>query len=155
MSLPSAQDGRTYDTCVLRGQRPAGASRLAQDFLADGGQLCTGVVKLAQWFVMQLCTVAGSMPFDPAAGTSFFAKLATGRLRTETDVFVAFSFAVGDIQALARRVETDATPADERFADAVLDAVAVAPGYAQLHITLTTAAGTSRPIILPVPTPAP
>ncbi len=81
-----AGTGRTYDTLALRGQVPVGSVLLAQDLLAGGGQVATGMIKLAQWFVLQLCTEQGSLPFDPLAGTTFLTKLAAGRLRTETDL---------------------------------------------------------------------
>ncbi len=144
-------DGRTIDVLVLRGQQPTGDALLSQDWLEGGGQVATGVVKLAQWAVSELLKERGSQPFDPHGGTTFFTKLLNGWLRTETDVFVAFGFAVGDIQARAAQVEPAGIPADEAFSTWVLDRVAVAPGSVQLHTTLATKAGGSRRLILPIP----
>lgn len=144
--------GRKKDILALRGQRAVGAAPLTQDVLAGGGQVCVGIVKLAQWFVTTLLTRVDSVRFRPGIGTSFYTKLMAGQLRTETDVFVAFGFAVGDLKAQARTIETTTTPRDEQFADAVLLSVAVLPGYAQLHVSLRSKAGDSRTMILPIPT---
>ncbi len=144
--------GRKFDVLALRGYRPAGDVLLTQDALADGGQICVGIIKLSQWFVAELLTARGSVAYDPTRGTDLYTKLANSRLRTETDVFVAFGFAVGDVKATASLVEPADAPADERFADAVLLAVAIAPGFAQLTVALSSQAGTSRRFIVPVPT---
>lgn len=155
MSTPADFAGRRFDVAVLRGQRPSGDALASQDILASGGQACAGILKLAQWFVATLLKEQGSMPFDPTSGTTFYTKLASGRLRTAADVFVAFGFAVGDVQAQAKALETAATPADEQFAGAVLDRVEVGNGGVRLHVTLSSAAGTSRAVLLPIPAPAP
>lgn len=149
MSDPYA--GRKVDILVLRGQKPVGEAPLAQDWLGDGGQVCAGVVKVAQWAVVELLTIRGTRQFDQPGGTEFFSKLMSGRMRTETDVFVAFGFGVGDIQARARQVEPVDAPADERFADWVLNRVAIATGEVLLYTTLSTAAGDDREVILPIP----
>ena len=151
MATADPYAGRTVDVLAFRGQTPTGTALLAQDLLSGGGQICTGIVKLAQWFVLELLRIQGSAPFDADGGTLFYQRLASGRFRTDTDVYVAFGFAVGDITARARQVETAATPLDEQFAAAVLDAVTVAPGKVTLHVALTSAAGTARQVILPIP----
>lgn len=154
MSAAAAFAGRTFDVAAFRGQRASGEVLLASSLAGpgDGGEAITGVLKVAQWFVVEFLTAAGSLPYDPARGTGFVPALISGALRTETDAFVAFGFAVGTIRALAAQLEPAGAPADERFASAVLDSATIVPGSVSLHITLTTAAGTSRAILLPVAT---
>jgi hypothetical protein len=149
--LATLTPGRTYDVMAFRGQVASGFAPLSQDFLAAGGQVGTGKAKLAQWFVATLLTDAGSKPYDLAAGTTFLAKLRTGQLRTETAVFVAYGFAVGDILAQARAVQTAATPPYEMLVSAPLTSVTLSGGVAVLAITISTAAGASVPVILPIP----
>jgi hypothetical protein len=153
-SLAAPYSGRLYDVLALRGQTATGEVRLSQDVLAGGGQVATGIVKLAQWAVTELLTAAGSHAFDSTRGTGFLPQLEAGRMRTEADVFVAFGFAVGTLAAQAQAVETAATPPDEQFADWVLNSVVLGPGSVTLYTTLTSAAGSSRPIILPLPASA-
>ena len=144
--------GRTYDVVALTGQRPSGDALLSGEFLDSGGLGCTGIIKLAQWFVAELLTPEGSVAYAPDRGTGLFDRLATGSLRTEADVFAAFGFAVGQVQAIAAAVETTTMPADERFADAVLLGVEIHPGFLSLSVALTSRAGSSREIIMPIPT---
>jgi hypothetical protein len=146
--------GRLHDVAAFRGQVPAGEALLDGTLFdaESAGEICVGVVKLAQWFLIELMTERGSRPYDDECGTTFMTELRTGRLRTELDVFVAFNFAVGDIQARARSLESDTDPADERFADAVLQSAVIFPGYVQLHIAVTSRAGNTRKAILPIAT---
>lgn len=146
--------GRLYDVAAFRGAEPAGDTLLTPSLLDDlsGGEVVVGVAKLAQWFLVELQTEKGTVPHDATRGTSFLAELRGGRLRSETDVFASFSFAVGDLQTIARSIESTADPADERFAAATLLAVAILPGYARLTIAVKSRAGSTRRVILPVQT---
>ena len=145
---------RRYDVAAFRGAHASGDTRLDPSLLdADsGGEAVVGVAKLAQWFLVELMTARGSVPHAPSRGTTFFPELHRGRLRSEADVFAAFGFAVGDLQAAARLTESPSDPADERFADAELLAVAILPGYARLTISIRSRAGSTRQAILPVST---
>jgi hypothetical protein len=152
MSLVASYTGRTYDVSAFRGQQAAGAIRLDASLAGpgDSGEAITGTLKVAQWFLIEFLTALGSLPYDPSRGTSFVPSLISGALQTETDVFVAFSFAVGNLTVLAAQLEPETAPLDEQFATAVLNSVLITPGVVQLSITLTTMAGASRAIILPI-----
>jgi hypothetical protein len=127
---------RTYDVLAFRGATARGEVLLDQSLVAS----------------VELLTARGSLPYAPERGTRFLPELVAGRLRSETDVLVAFGFAVGDIRALAAQRETDATPDDERLAAATADRVVILPGVVRLHITITSRAGAARSITLPVAT---
>ena len=151
MRLTSDYTGRLVDVLVFRGVQPTGVTLTTEDWLGGGGQVCTGILKLCQWALAEFFTEAGSVRFDATRGVPFLTLLRNGQLRTETDVFIAFGFAVGEIKALARTIETDATPADEQFDTWVLDRVVLSPGTCALYTTISSAAGIARPVILPIP----
>ncbi len=154
MSTVADYVGRVYDVAAFRGQRSAGDVLLDQSLLDDdsGGAICTGAQKVAQWFVIELMTATGSIPYEPSRGTPFIAELARGQLRSELDVYQAFSLAVGIISTLAAKHTVAADPADERFTGAELLAVSLGPGAARLTIKVSTAAGDARKVILPIET---
>jgi hypothetical protein len=145
--------GRTYDVCAFRGQQAEGEILLMQSLVADGGAICTGVVKAAQRFVLGFLNERGSRPYDPAWGCDFTTRLRHGYLRHESDVFAAFALAAAEIlDMLADADEVASPPDDERLTAATLMGVALRPGQCQLRIALATAAGTARAVILPIAT---
>jgi hypothetical protein len=145
--------GRTYDVLAFRGAAARGEVRLDQSlFGTDAGTICTGIQKLAQRFVLELLTERGSLPYSPTRGTTFMTRLQQGWLRTEADVFVAFSFALNDLELNLMAEEAVTDPDDERFASASLDRVFIEPGVVVLHVTVWSRAGLARKVILPVAT---
>jgi hypothetical protein len=143
--------GRAFDLAALRGQQDTPAPQLLdQDLLAGGGAAVTGIVKLCQWAVATLLTPVGSRPYSKAVGTTLYGRLVAGTLRTETDVAVAFAFAAGDVLAQAKAIQTTATPADETLTGLDLAGVVLTPGSAALSIAVTTAAGATRRVLLPL-----
>jgi hypothetical protein len=145
---------RTYDVSAFRGQAVMGDRLLSQSIFGpdNRGEVITGSLKVAQWFIVEFMTVRGSVAYDKTRGTNFISSLISGRIRTETDAFVAFGFAVGQIAVAAILNEPATAPDDERFAGAALTHAVVQPGVLKLYVTLTTKAGTARPLILPVAT---
>jgi hypothetical protein len=145
---------RVYDVLAFQGAKLIGEVQLQQILFneAAAGMLCTGIQKLAQRFVLELLTEAGSMLYLPDRGTSFMIRFHQGYLRTETDVFIAFNLALNDLELNLTAEETDADPDDERYASATLDSVTITATSAVLHITLMSRAGTARAVILPVAT---
>lgn len=145
--------GRTYDVSAFQGVQPIGDVPLEQSLwdAGSGGAICTGIQKLAQWFVIEVLLERASMPYDPDRGNDFLHGFTSGAYRTETDIMVGFGLAAGAVQARALLVETADTPADERFAAASLTSVQIQEGGAVLHVRLTSRAGAARAIILPIP----
>jgi hypothetical protein len=145
---------RTYDVLAFRGAAPSGEVRLEQSLFGpdDVGEICTGIQKLAQRFVLEFLTEKGSLPHLANRGCTFMTRLRTGLLRTEADVFIAFSFAMNDVELNLTAEEDGSEPDDERFASANLDRVLIEPGLLTLRVTVRSRAGTSRQPILPIAT---
>ncbi len=148
--------GRTVDLNVLRGQTPAGDRLLSQTVGgpdAPGGELLTGVLKLAQRFQMLLLLEQGSMPYAPLMGCRFVTDARRGAWRTGLDVQQSFYFALVDIKRQLRAMALPADPDDEALDEAEVVSVALAPAdRAVVRYTLTTLAGTGRLFIAPLPT---
>lgn len=150
MSLLAAT-GQQYDLLALRGAAPGSTQPLEQAlFDPDGGQLCYGVQKLAQRWVLRFLTIRGSLPYLPNEGSSFMTAVLTGRLRTERDVQVAFHFARLDVDPGMVAEETADMPADERYAGAELLEVLVSFSGLELRVRIDSQAGDNRIISLPV-----
>jgi hypothetical protein len=145
---------RIYDVLALQGAKPMGEVRLEQILFTEAaaGQLCTGVQKLAQRFVLELLTEKGSMLYLPGRGTTFMIQFRQGYLRTETDVFIAFNLALNDLELSLTAEELATDPDDERYALATLDSVSILSGTIVMHVTLRSLAGTSRKVIMPIST---
>lgn len=152
----SLQDyaNRRYDLLAFEGVNPEKKSRLDLVLFSEknNGQICTGIQKLAQRWLLEFLTERGSMVGKPTRGCEFMRLVRTGRLRNQTDVFYAFAYAETIVRQNLRQEETDAMLADERIASAAPLSIAFLPGYAQLQIEITSLAGNSRELILPVST---
>lgn len=144
--------GRRIDVLAFPGAKPAGMVPLGQDLLLEGGRVCAGVQKLAQRWMLEFLTIRGTMRYLPDRGTTFLTELRAGGLRTEADVQTAFLTA--RLQA-AKNLRTEdagaADPDDEKYADAALLSTAIRPnGTLVLTVAITSLAGTSRKVILPL-----
>lgn len=145
--------GRQFDLLALQGAKPVGDVRLAKTMFSeqDLGQVCTGVQKLAQRWLLHLLTVKGSMPFNADDGTSFITDARSGRWRTEEDVQESYEFAAADVALFMTREESDDMHPEDRFQNAVLQRIAILPDRSvSLTIAINSQAGTSRKVILPV-----
>lgn len=144
--------GRTVDLLAFTGVQESGDQQLQMQLAAagEGGQVCTGMQKLMQRFLRTFFKETGSDIFRPTDGTEFMTRLNRGELRNQVDVLVAFAEAQLDCKRLLKAEETDADPDDERYASAAIESLAVAPGSVKLYIRLTSRAGDSRKVILPV-----
>jgi hypothetical protein len=145
---------RRYDFLALQNISRERETRLGLElFDSDGrGQICVGVQKLAQRWLLEFLTELGSMPGLPARGCNFMTLVRQGRLRSQSSVVSAFNFAAYDVRVALATEEDDTWPNDERISDAVLLSVAFLPGYANLRVNIVSRAGTTRAIILPVAT---
>ena len=145
---------RTVDVLAFSGAQPSGETLLSQALaqFQQGGEICTGVQKLAQRFVLELFTDIGSMPYLPARGTDFVGRALRGEFRSQADVLVAFSSALIDIRNNLQAAESATDSSDERYASAEVLSIAVLPGIVKLYINVVSLAGSSRKVILPLGT---
>lgn len=145
---------RRYDFLALQNVSPDIETQLGLELFDKAGksQICVGVQKLAQRWLLEFLTERGSMTGLPDRGCNFMTLVRQGRLRSQSDVTIAFSFAAYDVRTALAREEDDTWPADERISNAELLSVAFLPGYANLRVNIVSRAGTTRAIILPVAT---
>lgn len=144
--------GRQYDVLVFRGARPRGEVLLSQTlFDAEKyGEICVGVQKLAQRWLIEFMTIRGTMPYAKTRGTRFMREFYSGRFRTESDVATSFAFAEVEAGDNLRAEETDTMPDDERLDFAELQSIAILPGLVRLSVRIISLAGTTRNVILPL-----
>lgn len=117
---------------------------------ANGDQLCTGIIKLAQRWLLEFLTEKGSMPFSPDSGSSFISFAKAGRLATEVDIFSLFLLASAEVETNMLNIETSDDSADERFLSATLLRVDITNSGIKLAINIRSRAGSSRTIIAPI-----
>lgn len=152
MSTAADYLGRTVDILIYDGQQPSGDT-LVEPVLAQpgqGGKIVTGIMKLAQRFLMELLTERGSLKYQPLRGTTFMIQANTGGLRTTFDAEQAFQSELIDIKRNLRAEDSPKDPPDERLQDAQIQAVTILQGLVIYHILLTSQAGTTRKVIFPL-----
>ena len=154
MSTVTDYADRTVDVSAFHGAEESGEILLDQSLFTDtsAGLVITGAQKLAQRFLLELLTRTESLQYLPARGTSFMTAARTGLIRTELDAFTYFGLALGTVETNLLTEDAGTDPADERFDSAELNQVAFLPGQLKLYISLLSAAGTERKIILPIST---
>ena len=147
---------RKYDVLAL-GTRPDSIRTYPDSDAAalftssDNGAVCAGAQKLAQRWALEFLTIRGSMGFHLSErGSDFVAWARSGLIRTELDVQAYFGFAATQVKTQLLNEDAEDDPADERIDNAELTRIVISNTHMALSITLTTQAGTSREIILPV-----
>lgn len=146
--------GRSYDFLALQNIKARGDSKLGLALAKQGADtyICVGVQKLAQRWLLEFLTERESMPGLPMRGTDFMTRVRQGRIRTEAALQAAFAFAEYDARINLQKEEEITWPDDERLAGVNLLSVTFLPGYANLRVGITSRAGVSRDIILPITT---
>jgi hypothetical protein len=145
---------RKYDYLGLRGVNPNKEAKLGLELFnaSSNGQICTGVQKLAQRWLLEFMTETGSMPGLPDRGCEFMVHVRQGRLRTQIEIQALFSATELDVRRNLQREEYDDMPDDERLAFAELLSSAILPGYVQIRVKINNRLGDTREIIVPVAT---
>lgn len=144
---------RKFDLLALRGATPVGDQLLDQTLFGPdaSGEVCTGVQKLSQRWILHFLTSRGSIPFLPDRGTDFLQEAASGQFRTELDVVQSFAIAEGEARREMQNEETDEYNDEERIVRAELLQIALLGDKLSLTVEITSVAGTSRKVILPIP----
>ena len=139
----------TYDMSVVEVDTEAEEVTSLGD-PGSGPALITGIVKLAQRWMLEFLTVRGSLVGLPTRGCSFLQAAAAGSLTTETDVFQQFLLASAEIETNLRSDESDTDEEDERYAGCLLQAFSLSNGRMTLTVLISSAAGASRVIQIPI-----
>jgi hypothetical protein len=151
MSTIADYQGRKFD--ILAFQPKEYTAELQQAIAADssGGLICTGIQKLAQRWVLEFLTPTDSMPYKIGRGSSFIPNVRSGKLRNNVDVVSFFSAASEEVGVNLTNEDTVSDPADERYASVTLDGFSLnGDGKLVLEVTLLSAAGLTRQVILPI-----
>ena len=124
------------------------------DLASGNGTILTGILSLAQRFVLELFTVKGSKPFATNRGSSLLTFVRTGLIRNDIDAYTFFQYAVAEVQANLQSDELATDPADERFDSAEILSVTFTPETLVYSIGLNSRAGTQRVLTVPLTTTA-
>lgn len=144
--------GRNVDLLIFQGAQPAGEQQLTLAF--GDGLVITGIQVLCQRFVHAFLTRVGTNVYRPTFGTDFVTAVMRGSIRDEADVKAAFTFAAQAVrQILLLDAVSNPPPVDELFQSATLQSFILdkAKGVLSLKIAISSAAGISRVVFLPVP----
>lgn len=149
--IPAELSGRQYDLLAI----PTTATQIATgstqytDFAAA---IITGPVKLAQRWAITILTVRGSMGFHlQEVGSDLLPELQNGGANTEADVQAIFQYANEQVrQQMAVEDAAGNYPQDEIFDSAELLEVDAQPSYLSIHVKITSAAGETAEVQLPV-----
>jgi len=154
MSTVKDYVGRVVDILAFQdavvGEEALLSMTLARD--GEGGEITTGIQKLAQRFLLEFLTETGSIPYDTGRGTDFMTELRLGRVRTTIEAEQQFFLATDTARLNLTLEETDDMPDDERFGATTLDSLVIAGDKLTIRMTLRSLAGETREIILPLKT---
>jgi len=143
--------GKTIDLWAFQ-QLKGGSDLLEQSMLLPvPGYICTGIEKLIQRWIVEFFTKQGSMPFQPTRGSTFMTAFSRGELQIEADLIAEFGFAAEQIFNTIVSATPENAPPEEVLQTAVLNEMSILADQIQLIVTITSAAGTSRQVILPIP----
>jgi hypothetical protein len=126
--------------------------------MVDGdttGTICTGVLKLAQRFMITFLNEVGSIKYnywgrDIEQGSRFMLALRQGWMHTEADVYAEFAMAELQTRSQLQAEETGSEPDDERYSRSELRGVTITNGTVTLTINLYSKSDSVQ-IILPIP----
>lgn len=153
MTTSTDYSNRTIDLLMFQGVEPAGDVPIVLG-LGDAGEVCTGLQKVSQTFTNIFLTKVGSIQKHPDWGTDFVTALQQGRIQKERDVKSEFNTAAELVRrTMVTEAENNNFPSDETLQTASLQNFNLDfdSGKLTLYIKLTTIAGTSAVIYLPVP----
>lgn len=144
--------GRLHDLFIMQGAKLRGEQQVELGF-GTGGQITTGIQKLAQTFTVLFLTEVGSVPAMLTRGTRFVTAVRQGRIIDESSLQSEFALAVEELrQILDLEAEATNPPDDEAFASATLVNFEfnTAKSKLALYIRITSVAGTSHDLYVPL-----
>ena len=144
---------RSVDLLIFQGTAPEGEKLLHLGF-GTGGEVTTGIQKLVQSVLILLMTELGSVPDVPDLGTDFFTAARIGAMRDEASVQSTFMLAAEQVrQKLLFEATANGLPDDETVRSIALQSFQIdkAASKLTLYIRITSAAGTTRNVYLPIP----
>jgi len=144
--------GRTVDLLIFQGVKASGDQRITLGW-DGGGQVCTGVQKVAQQWTQLFLTDRGTVFGKPNRGTDFLRAVRTGRIQVDEDIPAQFSAAAErvritmELDADGEDLEDDEILDEAELLEYSIDRIAAS---LYLKVRIKTLAGESRAIIVPV-----
>ena len=145
--------GRTVDLFIMQGAQESGMQAITPGLGADfGGAVTTGVQKAAQFFMILFLTELTTRTHEPTFGTRFITKTRHSNVNS-SQVQLAFHEAAEDVMEQQSRYKETGAADDEVIGNLELLNFSI-PNTAELDLTvrITTLAGSSRVVVLPVTT---
>lgn len=155
MATTTNYSGRSVDLLIFQNTAPAGEKQIYLGF-GTGGELTTGIQKVAQTFTALFLTEVGTVFSQPTLGTDFLTLMRQGALRTESDVQSSFALAAQKVKnVMVQEAIDEELPDDETVSEITLQSYRLdtVTGTLVLYVRLTTVAGANREIYLPVSVP--
>jgi hypothetical protein len=147
--------GRKVDLLLFQTSDPYASGKVTLSF-SDTPQICAGVQKVSQIFITTFFTVLDSILADKKYGIDGFGEIGlTNVIPGQTQQ--VFELAVFDTLAVMKQEQDNLAlegvklPYDEILTNVEIVDLSAVRDTVNLKIKLTTAAGTSRVIILPSP----
>lgn len=152
MSSVSDYTGRLVDLLAFDGAKTSGEAQLEMVLAQPGesGKITAGIQKLVQRYLLEFATERGSLPYDEERGTNFLYEARSGIFTSSVDVLGAFARAHSFVLENLVGEEVDSDPDDERLASAEVESVAFSPGSVSLRIRITSLAGDTRQVLMPI-----
>lgn len=118
------------------------------EFDLSSEEIVTGIYKVIQQFVTLLLSAPTAL--YPNCGSKFMQGMLDGSIVTQIDASSSFRSSVNDIIVLLTDTYTSTTKDDEKLEDVTLTSLDISGGKLTIYATLSTVAGTSADIVLPV-----
>lgn len=150
MSTAANYANRRIDLVFLQGVTLSGKKTLAQQLFNENnaGQVCTGIQKLIQRWILRLLTPVGTMKFNPTRGTTFMRDMLSAY--NETDVDTVFRLANMDATRQIIQEETPSMPSDERLNHVELLDITFTDYSVIIKVRMYSQTGDSSPVVLPI-----
>lgn len=141
------------DLLAFQDEKVGQSALLTQILVKDGerGEITTGIQKLAQRWLVEFLTVRGSIRALPTRGARFIDDIRKGQIRTAVDAEQSFYLSVRQVATNLKREEEDGIPDDEAYLSAELESLAVNGDEIIAFVVLSSVAGSSAQVILPIP----
>lgn len=148
MTVSTNYLNRSVDISIFQGIKSSGVATVNQSLFSNGGEVCTGIQKLIQRWLINFLMPEGSVKFHPEWGTSFLAE--AGNFKNEIEAATEFYMCNSDACEHLREEETEEMSEDERIASVELNSIIITGDGFKLSVTLNSLAGTSAPLTLPI-----
>ena len=139
---------RSIDLSVFQGIDEKRMVTVNQSLFGNGGEVCTGLQKLIQRWLITFLTPKGAVKFHPNWGTNYVSEAAS--FHSEIDAEIAFYSANADACEQMRREEDNNMELEERIEKVTLNGISVYDTGFSLSVTVVSRFGESSPLVLPI-----